>query len=247
MGGALMRSWLAAGMPKKAITVVDTASTIKGAFRSLDDMRKTPDCIVLAVKPQTFDALLPEVKKKFGDGPLYISIAAGKPVVYFQKALGSKTAIVRAMPNTPALISKGISALYANKQVNSKQKKIAATLLEAAGKIVWLNKETYIDAVTAISGSGPAYVFLFLESLITAGKAQGLPQAIARTLAIETLIGSAKLAKLSKEPLTKLRANVTSKGGTTEAALSLLMNDDSFQSLISKAVDAAVKRAKDLA
>lgn len=247
MGSALMRSWLTAGMPKKTLTAVDTASSVKDVLHSLDDVKKTPDCIVIAVKPQSLNTLLPEVRAKFGDKPLYISIAAGKPVAYFQQHLGNKAAIVRTMPNTPAIIGKGITALYANKKTSVAQKKVAASLLQAAGKIVWLKKEPLMDAVTAISGSGPAYVFLFLESMIAAAKLQGLPENTARQLVVETLIGSVALAGASKESLSRLRENVTSKGGTTEAALSILMKDDSFQSLLAKAVDAAVKRAKELA
>jgi len=211
MGSALMRSWLSAGMSKKAITVVDASSLIKGVAHSLDDVKTIPDCVVLAVKPQSLDALLPEIKNKFGNKPLYISIAAGKPLAYLKKHLGHSAVIVRVMPNTPALIGKGISAMIANKKTSVVQKKIASVLLQAAGKTVWLKDESLMDAVTAISGSGPAYVFLFLESLIAAGKSQGLPENVCRQLALETLAGTAELAKLSREPLSKLRKDVTAR------------------------------------
>lgn len=244
MGGALLESWLKAGMRRKSVMVVDTALPESLILASINN---TPECIVLAVKPQSLPEILPELAEKFGTAPLYISIAAGKKVAFFEEYLGHGAAIVRAMPNTPALIGKGTTAIFANHNTDSRQKDIAKALFRAAGETVWLKEESRMDAVTAISGSGPAYVFLILESLIAAGTAQGLNLFTARKLAIETVIGSAELAKSSEEPLETLRQNVTSKGGTTEAALAVLMQDDALHNLFAEAVDKAVKRAETLA
>ncbi len=241
MGSALCAAWIKAGMKESAIVIVDADAGKK----SLEAVDFIPECIVLAVKPQSMDALLPTLKNKFGETPLYISIAAGKTIAYFEQTLGDAT-IIRVMPNTPALIGKGISAIIGNKKARDSEIQTASTLFKAAGEVVMLKDEKQMDAVTAISGSGPAYVFLFLESLIEAGIAQGLDEATAKKLAIETLIGSAELAKSSSESLTTLRANVTSKGGTTEAALNVLMKDSRLKSLFNDAVAAAVKRAKEL-
>jgi len=151
------------------------------------------------------------------------------------------------MPNTPALIGEGMSALYANAKTSAKQKKTAGELLQAAGKIIWVKDESLMDVVTAISGSGPAYVFLFLQSLIEAGISHGLPKDISNQLGVQTLLGSAKLLEALQEPIEKLRLDVTSKGGTTEAALSVLMKKGGLKDLIDDAVGKAVKRAKELA
>jgi pyrroline-5-carboxylate reductase len=212
--------------------------------QSFGEVKSALDCIVLAVKPQSMDVVLSSCAKAH-TGSLYLSIAAGKTLGYFEKHLG-KAAVVRAMPNTPALIRKGISALCANTYVNAQQKQLATSLLEAAGEVVWLNDEAQMDAVTAISGSGPAYVFLFMEALIAAGLAQELSEEIATKLALHTVRGSVKLAMKSDELLADLRKNVTSPGGTTEAALKVLMKEDGLKALISKAVAAAIGRAKEL-
>lgn len=243
MGSALSHAWQKAGMPKKSIIINDVTGT---GTKQLDQIRIVPECIVLAVKPQSMDSVLPKLAHKFGSKPLYISIAAGKSISYLKEYLG-EAAIIRVMPNTPAVIGEGISALYANKKATAKHKKTAELLLKAAGETVWISSESLMDVVTAISGSGPAYVYLFLQSLIEAGVSLGLPENICRQLAIQTCIGSSMLAKASRESLTKLRADVTSRGGTTEAALTVLMKNDNLQSLLSEAVSKAVNRAKELA
>ncbi len=244
MGNALLRAWHLAGVDRNSITVVDTIT--EGTLRSLNEVMTAPECVLLAVKPQSLDELLPQVAKKFGNNPLYISIAAGKTIGYYEKYF-SGAPIVRAMPNTPALIGKGITALCSNEKANIHHRNIASALMQAAGKILWLDDESLMDAVTAISGSGPAYVFLFLESLIEAGKAQGLTEDVSRQLVIQTLLGSTELANHSTDTLAKLRENVTSKGGATEAALAVLAKDNALKSLFTKAVTSAVKRAKELA
>jgi pyrroline-5-carboxylate reductase len=255
MGSALLGAWLRCGLQAAAVTVVETNADAIAALQStgvriiasLQEAPDDPQCIVLAVKPQSLAALLPTVAEKYAARPLYLSIAAGKTLGFYQQALGGEAAVVRAMPNTPALVRKGISALCANALVSERQRTLAASLLKAAGEVLWLEDEAQMDAVTALSGSGPAYVFLFLEALIAAGKAQGLSEDIAAKLALHTLRGSAKLAMKSAEPLAQLRTNVTSPGGTTEAALKVLMQGDAFALLINDAVREAVKRAKELA
>jgi len=248
MGGALLAAWLKAGAG--SITVVepnasfaDSRVTVK---RKLGEVSDIPDVVLLAVKPQSLDMLLPELATKFSDKPLYLSIAAGKTLSYFEKHLGD-AAIVRAMPNTPALIGKGISAVVANKNASDAQRQLATQVLKAAGDVVWLEDESLMDAVTAVSGSGPAYAFLFMESLIEAAIAQGLPEDIAKKLVVETVHGAAELARKSGESLEQLRKNVTSPGGTTEAALAVFMKNDALKKLIAEAVRCAVKRSKELA
>ena len=237
MGGALLNAWQKFG--------VDAIAVDKNKF-TLDDVNFIPQIIVLAVKPQAMEELLPTVANKFGDTPIYISIAAGKTIYYFEKHLGAQAKIIRTMPNTPALIGKGITALVANKNVSHEEKQIAEKLFKAVGEIIWLEDEKLINAVTAISGSGPAYIFLILESLIEAGVKQGLSADIAKKLAITTLIGSAELTLVSSESLVELRQNVTSKAGTTEAALNVLMQNDALKNLFADAIDAAVKIATEL-
>jgi len=282
MGGALLAAWLRSGVEPESVTVIekDAAQTeaLKArGVRVVAEVHETGgvfDIIVLAVKPQSMDALLPMLAAKCipsplaGEGqdggkpaaaplrnpppqgvrkhPLYLSIAAGKTLFYFSQHLGDAP-VVRVMPNSPALIRKGISALIANVYATDAQKELATGLLDAAGETVWLEDESQMDAVTAISGSGPAYVFLFLDALIEAGKSQGLPEDIARILAFHTLKGSTKLAMKSTDSLEQLRKNVTSPGGTTEAALKVLMKDGGLKSLVDEAVKAATKRSKELA
>lgn len=250
MGGALLAAWLRSGLRADAVTVLDphAASHPEGVrvVSSLQDISGPFDCIVLAVKPQTMDSVLTSLASVRPASALVLSIAAGKTLAYFEQHLGD-AAIVRAMPNTPALIRKGITALIANARTSDTQRQLADHLLAAAGRTVWLESETQMDAVTAVSGSGPAYMFLFLEALIAAGMAQGLSEEMATQLALQTMRGSVKLAQKSDDSLAQLRKNVTSPGGTTEAALNVLMTDDALATLLGSAVDAAVKRARELA
>ena len=199
----------------------------------------TPDIIVFAVKPQKLAEILPEYKARFGVKPLYISIAAGKTLAFFEGYLGADAVVVRTMPNTPAIVGKAVTALCANENVSPEQKKIATALMSAIGMTIWVAEEN-MDAVTAVSGSGPAYVF-------KAGVSAGLDAELAKTIVLETLHGSIHLAAKSSESYEKLRQNVTSKGGTTEAALGVLMHENAFAKLIEDAVLAAMDRAKKLA
>lgn len=254
MGGALLAAWLKKGATPQSLTVVETdaAAVRKLASENIqvviaaEEITEAPDCIVLAVKPQSMDALLPQLAGKFGAAPLYLSIAAGKTLPYFVQYLGDAP-VVRAMPNMPAIIGKGISALIANARTSEKQKQLAESLLRAAGEVVWLDDESLMDVVTAVSGSGPAYVFLFMEALVQAGVAQGLPEEMAKKLALYTVRGSAKLALKSGESLEQLRKDVTSPGGTTEVALQKFAENSDFRTLIKRAVAAAVKRSRELA
>lgn len=205
-----------------------------------------PDVIVLAVKPQLVDDTLPAYRARFGNTPLYLSIAAGKTLGTLSMHLGEEAQIVRAMPNTPALIGEGITALVAPPYVSAATKALATKLMEAVGGVLWLEKESLMDAVTALSGSGPAYVFLFLESLAEAGMEAGLSPELARRLAVSTLIGSCKLAETTGESFATLREQVVSPGGTTAAALSVLMRDDALKELIREAVGKAAERSFEL-
>lgn len=218
-------------------------------FSSLEVLPKeyVPSVVVFAVKPQEFGAILPAYYERFHEqNPLYISIAAGKNLRFFLAQLGDRAQIVRAMPNTPALIGQAVTALCAPPSLAPTMKHIATELMSAIGNVVWVEDEAQMDAVTALSGSGPAYVFLFLESLTNAGIAAGLSEATARELALTTIAGSTALASQSQESLSQLRKNVTSPGGTTEAALSILMEGNRFENLIKEAVLKAVNRAKQL-
>ncbi len=204
-----------------------------------------PDVVVFAVKPQQLAEILSEYKNKFGNAPLYISVAAGKTLQFFSERMGAGAKVVRCMPNTPALVGKAVTALCANANVKEKEKISASALMASFGKAIWVEEQD-MDAVTAISGSGPAYVFLFLEALTKAGVKSGLSVDTAKTLALEMMHGSLHLAAKSEDGFEKLRENVTSKGGTTEAALEVLMREDALEKLIGEAVQVAVKRAKDL-
>lgn len=255
MGSAMLSSWQknpACGVSNFYIIEPNhsTGDTISGGsfFKTLTDLPNNikPDVIIFALKPQQLAEILPEYKKHFGTTPLYISIAAGKTLDFFAEHLGTEAKIIRAMPNTPALVGKAITALCANPNVSEAQKYSATALVESFGKAIWVDEHN-MDTVTAISGSGPAYVFLFLEALTKAGINAGLSQEIAKTLALEMTHGSIHLTAKTGETFEKLRHNVTSKGGTTEAALNILMNNNALEKLIEEAVQSAIKRAKTLA
>jgi len=224
---------------------------IDTSLRWYDNIEKfpkniSPDIIVFAVKPQNLAEILPEYKTRFGVTPLYISIAAGKPISFFAEHLGEGAKIIRTMPNTPALVGKAITAICASVNVADADKQTAQKLMEAIGSVVFVDEKD-MDAVTAVSGSGPAYVFLFLEALATAGERAGLNAEVAKKLALATLHGSIHLAEKSRENFETLRKNVTSKGGTTESALNVLMQENGLKNLLENAVSEAVKRAKILA
>lgn len=248
MGGALLARWRA--HPPAGITQFEIIEPGEPHHRpSLDHLPAefAPSVIVFAVKPQTLDQLLPSYAMRFGAKPLYLSIAAGKTLAFYRKHLGEHAHVVRAMPNTPATIGEGITALCAHSTAPASARHLATALMEAAGAVLWLENEDHMHAVTALSGSGPAYVFLFLDSLAKAGMALGLSEEVSCKLAIQTVLGSTRLAAQSPETFKALREQVTSPGGTTQAALSVLENSHMFESLIKSALDAAHKRSQELA
>lgn len=242
MGSALSAGWKARGLCDDLV-IVDPQSSIVKSFHEIEKSFK-PQVIVFAVKPQTLGGMIEDYKTY--TGALIISIAAGKPLSFFEQHLGAAAKVVRSMPNTPAAIGKGITVACANKNVSDTEKKMATGLLSAGGDVLWVEKEALLNPVTALSGSGPAYVFLLIETLTKAGVSIGLDPAMAEKLARKTVIGSAALAEADPAPAAELRQNVTSPGGTTAAALKVLMDEPAIQSLFDKALAAATKRAEEL-
>lgn len=251
MGQALLGGWLAAGSVSRCLVIEPQAVELPaGPVELLKDAGAippgfTPDAIVLAVKPQVMADVLPAYRR-FAGKALFLSIAAGKTIASFEAALGT-AAIVRAMPNTPAAVGRGITAACANGQVDPAGRALAESLLAAVGEVGWVDQEGLMDAVTAVSGSGPAYVFLLAEVLAAAGIKAGLPAELAQRLARVTVSGSGELLHQSAESAEQLRRNVTSPNGTTAAALAVLMAEPGLQELMEKAVAAATNRSRELA
>ncbi|MCB1592209.1 MAG: pyrroline-5-carboxylate reductase [Alphaproteobacteria bacterium] len=255
MGSALLERWLEEELAENFV-VVDPAPLpaqfsdnprVKGYTALPSTFHKDPDVVVIAVKPQILNGVLQTFKACGFSRSLYLSIAAGKPIRIFEDILGSQAPIVRSMPNTPASIGRGVIAAVANGAAQDRHKATAGKLLRCSGMLVWLENEVLMDAVTALSGSGPAYVFLLIESLAKAGEKLGLPPDTSMKLARQTVIGSAALAEtLADVPASQLRQNVTSPGGTTEAALDVLMSDAALQKLLDAALRAARDRGKAL-
>lgn len=257
MGAAMLSGWLARGLsprdvliqePQLAGEAAELAAkhgiTVSPSFESLP---ASPAVIIAAVKPQVMDQVFPPLAKLAGPGTVVLSIAAGKSIASFEKHLASGAAVVRAMPNTPAAIGRGITGAVANAAVTPAQKAACDALLSAVGEVVWVDDECLIDAVTAVSGSGPAYVFYLAECLAEAGRAAGLPAELAMQLARATVTGAGELMHRSPLPAATLRQNVTSPGGTTAAALSVLMRDENgLAALMREAVLAAEKRGREL-
>lgn len=257
MGGALLEGWLAQGLEPAGILVVEphagaagpAVSRGVGVVPSVEvlpaDAR--PDVVVFAVKPQTMDNVVPGYAVFAPARPVFLSIAAGKTLGYFERHLGAGAAVVRAMPNTPAAVRRGITVACANRPVSEAQRRLCHDLLSAVGEVAWTEDEKHLDAVTALSGGGPAYVFLLVESLAEAGVAAGLPADLAARLARATVAGSGELLHCSSEPPAVLRQNVTSPGGTTAEALKVLMGPDGWQPLLDRAIAAATGRSRELA
>jgi pyrroline-5-carboxylate reductase len=252
MGVALAKGWLAHGLPKTHLHIVDPqpsprAEPLGVIMHASMPHALTPRVILLAIKPQQMDAALADIAPYVNDNTLIVSIAAGTTLAHLSRSLDGKGQIVRAMPNTPAAIGAGISALYAAATVANTDRAVAEALLEAAGKVVWLETEDQMAAVTALSGSGPGYIFYLVECLTRAGEALGLNAELAQVLALETLLGSARLAiELGEDPA-MLRRQVTSPNGTTQAGLDILMSENGLGKLIHHTLDAAAKRARELA
>ena len=254
MGSALLGGWLKRGVKPAEVLVVEPAAdpsrvSVPAGVRvipspDLIPADFAPAVVLLAVKPQSMAEAAPHYARCHG--ALFVSIAAGTRLDFFERQFGAAAAVVRVMPNTPAAVGRGMSVLCANGNVSAEQRRAAEALMAAVGETAWIDDEGQMDAVTAVSGSGPAYVFLLIETLAKAGEAAGLPAALAAQLAKATVAGSGELARLAADPPAQLRVNVTSPGGTTAAALSVLMAEDGLQPLMTRAVAAATQRGKEL-
>jgi pyrroline-5-carboxylate reductase len=251
MGGAMLTGWLAGGLDPKRVAVIEPMPSPEINALAAKGVRLNPkdagsvETLVIAVKPQSFREAGAVLKSHVGPSTLVVSIMAGTPMKSLQEVCGG--AVVRAMPNTPAAIGRGITVAVAAQNVSAAQRATSDALLRATGSVEWVEDEGLMDAVTAVSGSGPAYVFLLAEELARAGVAAGLPEALATRLARETVAGSGELLHRSELPSSTLRQNVTSPGGTTAAALEVLMGKDGMQQLMTRAIAAATARSKELA
>lgn len=253
MGGAMLTGWLSGGLDPHCIAVIDPHIAPEIAALAAEGVALNPDVktagpvetLVVAVKPQMFREAGAKLKAFVSDRTSVVSIMAGTTIASLQEVCGG--AVVRAMPNTPAAIGRGITVAVAANNVSAAQRAVADALLRATGAVEWVEDEGLMDAVTAVSGSGPAYVFLLAEELARAGAEAGLPVALATKLARETVAGSGELLHRSELPSATLRQNVTSPGGTTAAALNVLMGEPGLRQLMIRAIAAATLRSKDLA
>jgi pyrroline-5-carboxylate reductase len=252
MGGAMLTGWLAGGLPPDRVVVIEPHPSDQIRALAANGLRLDPaprqgevDTVVIAVKPQSFRETGAALKPLIGPATLVVSIMAGIPIATIGQVCGG--AVVRAMPNTAAAIGRGITVAVATADVSTAQRGVADRLLRAIGAVEWIDDETLMDAVTAVSGSGPAYVFLLAEELARAGVEAGLPAGLAARLARETVAGSGELLHRSELGAAELRQNVTSPGGTTAAALEVLMGANGLQALLTRAVAAATRRSRELA
>ena len=256
MGGAMLRGWIANGADPKIVVVVEPADALRAGLEgtgvtvvsSADEIPAgfMPDCVILAVKPQQMLAVTAGYRRFKSSQTQFLSIAAGTTIGFFEAELGSDAAIVRTMPNTPAAVGKGMVVACPNANVTDAMKRRAGSLLAAIGEVAWVDDEALMDAVTAVSGSGPAYVFHLIETLANAGMAAGLPEDLSKQLALQTVYGAGALARDAEDEPSQLRINVTSPGGTTAAALEVLMGEDGLQQLMDRAVAAATERGREL-
>lgn len=258
MGGALLEGWIAKGLPRGDALVVEPDGGTRERVRerlgvaAIAEAKGVPDdfaprVIVVAIKPQMMAAALGAYEPVVARGGVVLSIAAGTTIARYEATFGEQTPVVRAMPNTPASIGQGATALIANRHAREDQRALCLELMRAVGDAVWIGHEDQMHVVTAMSGGGPAYVFLLIEALARAGAANGLPEDLAMRLARATVIGSGALAANDPAPASELRRNVTSPGGTTEAALGVLMDaSDGLQPLFDAAIAAGARRSKEL-
>ncbi|WP_237153714.1 pyrroline-5-carboxylate reductase [Oryzibacter oryziterrae] len=256
MGGAMLHGWLAKGLSSKAVTVVDPhvgseafSMMIEYSLTHVKDISElavAPEIVVIAIKPQQMFEALPVLASKIGPETIIVSIAAGTTLATLESALGTGP-IIRVMPNTPAQVGQGMSVGVGNGAVTEVHRRKIAALLNAVGKSAWVSEEAMIDAVTAVSGSGPAYVFYLVEALTEAAQKAGLPHDLALLLARQTVVGAGALLGASGHDPSTLRKNVTSPGGTTAAALQVLMAEDGLQPVLTAAVAAAAHRSRELA
>ena len=257
MGGAVLSGLLARGLKSERILVQDPAPSAEMAALlakhgircapAIDALGEPPSIILLAVKPQMMDEALAPLAKHAGPDTLVLSIAAGRSLQSIEAQLPERTSVIRAMPNTPAAIGRGITVAAPNLHVSPAQRKLADELLSSLGKVLWVEDESLLDPVAAVSGSGPAYVFLLVECLAEAGQAAGLDAELAEELARATVIGSAALLDQTDLHVSKLREHVTSPGGTTAAALAILNGPEGLRPLLKAAVAEATKRGRELA
>lgn len=250
MGSAMLEGWLDRGLAPAGVTVIDPRPSDwlrETGVHLGSDLPPAPAIVLIAVKPQMMAEALPVLKPLGGGDTLFVSVAACTPISHYESVLGAATPIIRAMPNTPAAIGRGITALIGNGAATETHLALAESLLSAVGETVRLQDEGQMDAVTAVSGSGPAYVFHLIEALAAAGEAEGLPSELALRLAKVTVAGAGALAIESGETPSQLRINVTSPNGTTAAALQVLMDEEAgFPPLLRRAVKAAADRSREL-
>ena len=253
MGSAMLEGWLSAGLPPNRVAVIDPMPSARLEALSGQGLRlnktlfQNPAGVMLAVKPQMMEAAIPQVAKAAGDHTVFLSIAAGTPIDWFERALGKDQIVVRAMPNTPTAIGQGITAIVGNAATGEDELALAETLLAAIGRVVRLEDEAQMDAVTGLSGSGPAYVFHLIEAMAAAGEAEGLAPDLAMELATATVAGAGALALQADETPERLRRNVTSPNGTTQAGLEVLMAEpDGLGQLMRRTVAAAAARSREL-
>lgn len=250
MGSAMLEGWLKGGLPAASVWVSDPypSDWLKGQGVNLNAaLPEAPAIVLVAVKPQMMAEALPGLSRMGRGQTLFLSVAAGTTIAYYESVLGMETPIVRAMPNTPAAIGRGITAITGNARATDAHLDLAESLLSAVGQVVRIEGEHQMDAVTAVSGSGPAYVFHLIETLAAAGEAEGLPADLAMQLAKATVAGAGALAEAAAEEPGQLRMNVTSPGGTTAAALKVLMDEArGFPALLKEAVHAAAERGREL-
>lgn len=259
MGAALAQGWLAAGLPAERLVVIEpdaerraalTAEGLRGQFlpaiEELADARAI-GAVVLAVKPQAIAGVAPLYRGLLAPGTLVVSVAAGTGIARLADLLGPAAPIVRVMPNTPAAIGQGAAVLCAGPGVDAAARRLAEALMQASSACHWIEDEALMHAVTALSGSGPAYVFLLIEAMAAAGRGLGLPAELAGALAVQTVAGAGELARRSGEPPEALRRNVTSPKGTTQAALDVLMAESGLVDLLAAAMAAAAGRSAELA
>jgi pyrroline-5-carboxylate reductase len=254
MGGALLEGWHRLGLALDSVVALEPHPSPEIATLGERGLRINPEldtidatAIVIAVKPQVAPDVLPPLAPLVGEDTVTVSVMAGRTLGFLEKTLSAKAAIVRAMPNTPAAIGRGVTVAVPNWRVTAAQRALAHALLAAAGAVEWVADEALMDAVTAVSGSGPAYVFLLAESLAKAGAAAGLPADLAARLARETVAGAGELLHRSPLDPATLRKNVTSPGGTTAAALDVLMSESGLDPVLERAVAAATRRSRKLA
>jgi pyrroline-5-carboxylate reductase len=250
MGSAMLAGWLAQGLDPRAVHVIDPhpSDWLRATGVAINaDLPPDPAVLMIAVKPQMMQAALPQVARFGGGATLILSVAAGTPIAAYEAAFGPGTRVIRSMPNTPAAIGKGITAIVGNAAATAGDLDLSQTLLSAIGQVVRLSDEDQIDAVTGLSGSGPAYVFYMIDALAAAGVANGLPPDMAMQLAKATVAGAGALAQQADETPEQLRINVTSPNGTTQAGLAVLMDADTgLAPLIAATVTAATARSREL-